>query len=93
MTAPPRRTRTAPTGTVVAYIRVSTDEQVASGAGLEAQRAAIAAEAARRGPRADHSGQIRGSARIRPVDVSRVSAGVARGYAAPVGPASVRLRR
>ncbi|SON63393.1 DNA-invertase hin [Mycobacterium simulans] len=49
MTAPRRHTRTAPTGTVVAYVRVSTDEQVASGAGLEAQRTAIEAEAARRG--------------------------------------------
>lgn len=36
-------------GTVVAYVRVSTDEQAASGAGLEAQRAAIEAEVARRG--------------------------------------------
>jgi DNA invertase Pin-like site-specific DNA recombinase len=34
---------------VVGYIRVSTDEQSASGAGLDAQRQAIAAEAARRG--------------------------------------------
>jgi DNA invertase Pin-like site-specific DNA recombinase len=34
---------------VVGYIRVSTDEQAQSGAGLAAQRAAIKAEAARRG--------------------------------------------
>lgn len=34
---------------VIGYIRVSTDEQAASGAGLEAQRAAILAEALRRG--------------------------------------------
>lgn len=34
---------------VVAYTRVSTDEQAASGAGLEAQRAAIEIEVARRG--------------------------------------------
>lgn len=34
---------------IIAYIRVSTDEQVDSGAGLAAQRASIAAEAARRG--------------------------------------------
>lgn len=49
MTASRRRSRTAPAGTAVAYIRVSTDEQVASGAGLEAQRAAITIEAERRG--------------------------------------------
>ena len=34
---------------VIGYIRVSTDEQAASGAGLEAQRAAILSEAQRRG--------------------------------------------
>lgn len=49
MTGPRRRSRTAPAGTVVGYVRVSTDEQAASGAGLQAQRAAITAEAARRG--------------------------------------------
>ncbi|EFG74812.1 resolvase, N-terminal domain protein [Mycobacterium parascrofulaceum ATCC BAA-614] len=52
MTAPRtrrRRVQTAPVGTVVAYVRVSTEEQAASGAGLDAQRAAIAAECDRRG--------------------------------------------
>ena len=34
---------------VVGYVRVSTDEQAASGAGMEAQRAAIRAECGRRG--------------------------------------------
>lgn len=50
----PRRRRrraanTAPADTVVAYVRVSTEEQAASGAGLDAQRAAITAECDRRG--------------------------------------------
>lgn len=49
VTAPRRRTRTAPAATAVAYVRVSTDEQVTSRAGLEAQRAAIEAESCRRG--------------------------------------------
>ena len=43
-----KRTAPAP-DSVVAYVRVSTDEQAASGAGLAAQRATIEAEAARRG--------------------------------------------
>ncbi|MCZ4581920.1 MULTISPECIES: recombinase family protein [Gordonia] len=41
--------RTAPAATAVAYLRVSTEEQATSGAGLAAQRAAIEAEATRRG--------------------------------------------
>src|SRR4051812_38398002 len=52
MTAPRtrrRRTHFAPVGTVAAYIRVSTEEQAASGAGLDAQRAAIITECERRG--------------------------------------------
>ncbi|MEU8374737.1 recombinase family protein [Micromonospora sp. NPDC048894] len=43
------RVKNAPANTAVAYIRVSTDEQAESGAGLAAQRAAILAEADRRG--------------------------------------------
>jgi DNA invertase Pin-like site-specific DNA recombinase len=44
----PSPRRAAP-GIVVAYVRVSTDERAASGAGLEAQRATIEAEVERRG--------------------------------------------
>lgn len=43
-----------PAGCVVAYLRVSTNEQVDSGAGLIAQRAAIASYAARTGLTVDH---------------------------------------
>lgn len=50
MTTPrTRRRRTAPPGTVVAYLRCSTDEQAVSGLGLEAQRQTIADYAARKG--------------------------------------------
>ena len=44
-----RRVTVVPDAQVIAYIRVSTDEQAASGAGLAAQRHALAAEAERRG--------------------------------------------
>lgn len=44
-----RRKITAPDGTAVGYLRVSTDEQVVSGLGLEAQRAAIEEAATRKG--------------------------------------------
>ncbi len=44
-----RTSKTAPTGSAVAYLRVSTDEQAESGAGLAAQRAAIETVAAVRG--------------------------------------------
>src|SRR5690349_10208269 len=43
------RNRIAPPNTLVAYLRVSTEEQANSGAGLGAQRATIEAEAERRG--------------------------------------------
>jgi DNA invertase Pin-like site-specific DNA recombinase len=52
MTANGRRRKhspSAPAGTVVAYIRVSTADQAESGAGLDAQRTTITAEAERRG--------------------------------------------
>src|ERR1700754_2430481 len=39
----------APTGSMIAYMRVSTSEQADSGAGLAAQRAAIESHAALRG--------------------------------------------
>lgn len=44
-----RVTQAAPAGSAVAYLRVSTDEQAESGAGLAAQRSAIEAVAAARG--------------------------------------------
>lgn len=45
----PKRKKTADPSFVVAYTRVSTEEQAASGAGLDAQQASIEAEIARRG--------------------------------------------
>lgn len=45
---PPRR-KLAPPGTVIGYVRVSTEEQASSGLGLDAQRAKLADEVARRG--------------------------------------------
>ncbi|EGD56744.1 resolvase domain-containing protein [Gordonia neofelifaecis NRRL B-59395] len=44
-----RKNRTAPDNHAIAYLRVSTAEQAASGAGLAAQRTTITAEAERRG--------------------------------------------
>lgn len=44
-----RRRKTVEPGTVIGYIRVSTEEQAREGAGLDAQRATIAAECERRG--------------------------------------------
>lgn len=45
----PRRSTTPSSIAVIGYIRVSTDEQADSGAGLEAQRQVIVAECERRG--------------------------------------------
>lgn len=44
-----RKVEAAPVGSAVAYLRVSTDEQAESGAGLAAQRSAIESVAAARG--------------------------------------------
>lgn len=44
-----RTRKTAPAGTAIAYLRVSTADQAEHGAGLDAQRATVEAEAARRG--------------------------------------------
>ena len=45
----PKRNKAVDPSIVVAYTRVSTEEQAASGAGLDAQQASIEAEVARRG--------------------------------------------
>lgn len=50
---------------VVGYVRVSTSEQADSGAGLEAQRASITAEAARRGWQLLHVFEDAGASRPR----------------------------
>jgi hypothetical protein len=44
-----KQAHAAPAGTVVAHVRVSTADQAESGAGLDAQRTTITAEAERRG--------------------------------------------
>lgn len=46
---PPRTRQTSDVQRVLGYVRVSTDEQADSGAGLEAQRGAIRAECGRKG--------------------------------------------
>lgn len=45
----PTKQKRAPTGSVLGYVRVSTDEQADSGLGMEAQRETLRAECARRG--------------------------------------------
>jgi DNA invertase Pin-like site-specific DNA recombinase len=49
LSSPKTTKRSAVSTTVIGYLRVSTDEQADSGAGIEAQRTAILAEAQRRG--------------------------------------------